>query len=104
MRIVSVVAVLLIGAIVLADAQGLPSNYKVQFENAWVRVTNTCDGDDTSVDSTTATIHVICAEPEITASPRDVSITDGQSTQFTAATDRVTGEVVRVEVTINVAK
>ncbi|HEX6165029.1 MAG TPA: hypothetical protein VFZ31_16795 [Vicinamibacterales bacterium] len=39
MRIVSVVAVLLIGAIVLADAQGLPSNYKVQFENAWVRVT-----------------------------------------------------------------
>jgi hypothetical protein len=33
-----------------------------------------------------------------------VILRDGQSTQFTAATDRVTGEVVRVEVTINVAK
>jgi hypothetical protein len=33
-----------------------------------------------------------------------VILRDGQSTQFTAATDRVTGEVVRVEVTVNVAK
>jgi hypothetical protein len=33
-----------------------------------------------------------------------VILRDGQSTQFTAATDRVTGEVIRVEVTVNVAK
>src|SRR5262245_23053427 len=29
---------------------------------------------------------------------------DGQSTQFTTATDKLTGEVVRVEVTLNVVK
>ena len=39
MRPVSVVA-FVVGAIALAGAQGLPSNYSVQFENAWVRVTD----------------------------------------------------------------
>jgi hypothetical protein len=29
---------------------------------------------------------------------------DGQSAQFTAATDKVSGEVTRVEVTLNVVK
>lgn len=40
MRIVSVVALLVAGGIVLDGAQGLPPNYKVRFENAWVRVTS----------------------------------------------------------------
>jgi hypothetical protein len=29
---------------------------------------------------------------------------DGQTRQFTAATDRVSGEVVRIDVTLNVVK
>jgi hypothetical protein len=33
-----------------------------------------------------------------------VVLRDGQSTQFTAATDRISGEVVRVDVTLNVVK
>jgi hypothetical protein len=33
-----------------------------------------------------------------------VILRDGQSTQFTAATDRISGETVRVDVTLNVAK
>jgi hypothetical protein len=33
-----------------------------------------------------------------------IILRDGQSTQFTAATDRVTGENIRVDVTINVMK
>ena len=33
-----------------------------------------------------------------------VALRDGQSTQFTAATDRVSGEVIRAEVTLNVVK
>src|SRR5689334_9161448 len=39
MRIAGVVALLVVGGIAFASAQALPSNYKVQFENAWVRVT-----------------------------------------------------------------
>ena len=31
-------------------------------------------------------------------------LTDGQATQFTAATDRVTGEITRIEVTLRVVK
>jgi len=38
MRIVSV-ALFVVSGMVLAEAQGLPSNYRVQFENAWVRIT-----------------------------------------------------------------
>ena len=33
-----------------------------------------------------------------------VALRDGETTQFTAATDRINGEVVRVEVTLNVVK
>ena len=33
-----------------------------------------------------------------------VVLRDGQSTQFTAVTDRISGEVVRVDVTLNVVK
>jgi Flp pilus assembly secretin CpaC len=33
-----------------------------------------------------------------------VILRDGQSTQFTAATDRISGETVRIDVTLNVAK
>jgi hypothetical protein len=33
-----------------------------------------------------------------------VILRDGQSTQFTAATDRITGETVRIDVTVSVAK
>ena len=33
-----------------------------------------------------------------------VHLKDGETTQFTAATDRITGEVVRVEVTLKVLK
>jgi hypothetical protein len=33
-----------------------------------------------------------------------VILRDGQSTQFTAATNRITGETVRIDVTLNVAK
>jgi hypothetical protein len=33
-----------------------------------------------------------------------VVLRDGQSTQFTAATDRISGEVIRVDVTLNVVK
>jgi hypothetical protein len=32
------------------------------------------------------------------------NLRDGETTQFTAATDRINGEVVRVEVTLNVVK
>ena len=39
MRIVSVVALFVVSGMALASGQGLPSNYKLQFENAWVRVT-----------------------------------------------------------------
>jgi hypothetical protein len=39
MRIVGVVAVFVVTGIVFPGAQALPSNYKLQFENAWVRVT-----------------------------------------------------------------
>jgi len=38
MRIVSA-ALFVMGGIVAAGAQGLPTNYRLQFENAWVRVT-----------------------------------------------------------------
>ena len=38
MRIVSA-ALFVLGGIVAAGAQGLPTNYRLQFENAWVRVT-----------------------------------------------------------------
>jgi hypothetical protein len=40
MRIVSVVALTVAGVVTAMGAQGLPSNYNVQFENAWVRVTS----------------------------------------------------------------
>jgi hypothetical protein len=40
MRFVSVAAVLVVSGIAVAGGQGLPSNYQVQFENAWVRVTD----------------------------------------------------------------
>jgi hypothetical protein len=40
MRSVSVVAMFVVSGLVVAAAQELPSNYKVQFENAWVRVTD----------------------------------------------------------------
>jgi hypothetical protein len=46
-------------------------------------------------------------EPPVIRSFRlsnQVTLSDGQSTQFTAATDRITGEVVRAEVTLTVAK
>jgi hypothetical protein len=46
-------------------------------------------------------------EPPIIRSFRlsnQVVLKDGQSTQFTAATDRVSGEVVRAEVTLTVSK
>jgi hypothetical protein len=33
------VALFVVAGLALCDAQGLPSNYKLQFENAWVRVT-----------------------------------------------------------------
>ena len=33
-----------------------------------------------------------------------VILRDGQSTQFSAATNRITGETVRIDVTLNVAK
>jgi hypothetical protein len=39
MKTIGAIAVLISGGLVVAGAQGLPSNYKVQFENAWVRVT-----------------------------------------------------------------
>jgi hypothetical protein len=37
-------------------------------------------------------------------SSNELILRDGQSSQFTAATDRVTGELVRVEVTLRVVK
>ncbi|MGQ0735764.1 MAG: hypothetical protein ACT4QD_19185 [Acidobacteriota bacterium] len=37
-------------------------------------------------------------------SRNDLILRDGQSTQFTAATDRITGEVIRIDVTLNVLK
>lgn len=37
-------------------------------------------------------------------SSNQVILRDGQSTQFTAATDRINGEVIRVDVTLNVIK
>ncbi len=39
MRIAGVAAAFVVGGIALAGAQVLPSNYTLQFENAWVRVT-----------------------------------------------------------------
>jgi hypothetical protein len=39
MRIMSAVAIVVVAGVVLS-AQPLPSNYKVEFENAWVRVTS----------------------------------------------------------------
>ena len=39
MRIVGAVVVFVVGGIVAVGAQALPSNYQLQFENAWVRVT-----------------------------------------------------------------
>ena len=39
MRIVSTVALFVVGGIAFTGAQTLPSNYKLQLENAWVRVT-----------------------------------------------------------------
>jgi len=38
------------------------------------------------------------------SSSNTVVLKDGQTTQFTAAADKVTGEVVRVDVTMNVEK
>ena len=46
-------------------------------------------------------------EPPVIRSFRlsnQVTLGDGQSTQFTAATDRVSGEVVRAEVSLTVVK
>ncbi len=40
MRIVSIVGLLAAAVVSATGAQGLPSNYTVQFENAWVRVTS----------------------------------------------------------------
>jgi len=37
-------------------------------------------------------------------SRNDLILRDGQSTQFTAATDRISGEVIRIDVTLNVLK
>ena len=39
MRTVVVIGVAIIATVTLGGAQSLPSNYRVQFENAWVRVT-----------------------------------------------------------------
>jgi hypothetical protein len=47
------------------------------------------------------------SEPPILRSFRSsnqVILRDGQSTQFTAATDRISGEVIRVDVTLNIVK
>ena len=46
-------------------------------------------------------------EPPVIRSFRlsnQVLLRDGQSTQFTSATDRISGEVIRAEVTVNVVK
>jgi hypothetical protein len=37
-------------------------------------------------------------------STNELTLRDGQSAQFTAATDRISGEVTRVDVTLNVVK
>lgn len=37
-------------------------------------------------------------------SSNELTLRDGQSAQFTAATDRITGEVIRVDVTINLVQ
>ena len=39
MRTIGAIAMFISSGLVLAGAQDLPSNYRVQFENAWVRVT-----------------------------------------------------------------
>lgn len=40
MKMLSVVAAFLLSGLALGASQGLPANYQLQFENAWVRVTD----------------------------------------------------------------
>jgi hypothetical protein len=64
---------------------------------------------DTSVYSEGQTPQGVLKLPDIPAfrsfqSSNTVILKDGQSTQFTAATDKITGEVTKVDVTLNVEK
>lgn len=47
----------------------------------WVRVSNTCNG-GSSVDSSAATVAVVCSAPAITSQPTGANITEGQSAQL----------------------
>jgi len=64
---------------------------------------------DTSVDlgsPTQGTAQAVSDVPIIRnfTSTNELMLRDGQSAQFTAATDRISGEVTRVDVTLNVVK
>jgi hypothetical protein len=62
--------------------------------------------EDTAVASTPATTTQQPALPALRtfASSNTIVLRDGQTRQFTAAADRITGEIVRVDVTLRVAK
>ena len=57
---------------------------------------------DSTKDATTTVRGVPSYQSFTTTTP--LILRDGQSTQFTTATDKLTGEVVRVDVTLNVVK
>jgi len=100
------------------SVSGGPVEYKVFGTNIDCGATPTDDGrfqvaltiEDSSVfvDGQAVQGGVLNAsEPPIMRSFRfanELTMRDGQSAQFTAATDRITGEAIRVDVTINVIK
>jgi hypothetical protein len=104
-----------------ADGKPATTNNSVTYENVGMNI----DARATALDDGRFEVTLIINESSVITDPQDLKATpgtdsypvfrsyqsnntvfvkDGQTTQFTAATDRVSGEVVRVEVKLTIVK